>query len=317
MKKALFLIVLFYIAGLKTGNAFSDTDTTISIGKFLKKDSVFSFCSKKGYVPSLFHAFGEQFVSPFHMKTRDWVWAFGVLSATSVLIHYDHDIDESVRYAKAKSNFVKATSPVVTEFGNQYGLGLTAVLGVTGLVTKNQKLFQASLMASQAAITSGIWVRIVKYMTSRERPSASYTYMSNKGHQGGYWYGFFKEYDTSVTSIGRDITYFDAFPSGHTSTAFAIASVFAMEYRDKPAIPVIAYTLAGVVGITRMTEHTHWASDVFVGAWAGYLCAKQVVHHHRKIFSTETVSSSTKKVKPALYVSTADYFAGFKLKMIF
>jgi hypothetical protein len=62
-----------------------------------------------------------------------------------------------------------------------------------------------------------------------------------------------------------------------------------MEYADVKAVPIIAYSLAGIVGITRMTEHTHWASDVFVGAWAGYLCGKQVVNYHRKLFGTSRI----------------------------
>jgi hypothetical protein len=305
------------IPSIRSANGFEATDSTISYRQFIKQDSVMSFCSRKGYVPSLFHDFGAQFVSPVHMKGKDWIWAAGVAAVTAAFIYYDYEIDEKVRYAKDKSGFVRVTSPVVTEFGNEYGLGLVGVCGVIGLVGKNRKLFQTSLLASQAAITSGIWVRLVKYCTSRERPSASYTYWANKGHQGGYWYGFFKQYDKSLTSPGRDITFFDAFPSGHTSTAFAIASVFAMQYKDTKAVPIIAYSLAGIVGVTRMTEHTHWASDVFVGAWAGYLCAKQVVHHHRKIFRTDRVVTTSQKRKPDIYVSTADQFAGIKLKIVF
>ena len=249
------------------------------------------------------------------MRPRDWLWALGVAASTAVLFRYDHEIDEMVRYSKDRSGFVRVVSPVITELGNTYGIAVVGLCGIAGLVKKDHKLFQTALMASQAAITSGVWTRIVKYSTSRERPSASYTSWANKGHPGGYWYGFFKQYDQSVTSAGRDITFFDAFPSGHTSTAFAIATVFAMQYNETPVIPIVAYSLAGIVGITRMVEHTHWASDVFVGAWAGYLCARQVVHHQRKIFGAEREFS--KKQNSKLYFSFADQFAGVKIKMIF
>jgi len=69
---------------------------------------------------------------------------------------------------------------------------------------------------------------------------------------------------------------FDAFPSGHTATAFSIATVFATQYKDIKAIPVICYSTATLVGISRLTEHEHWASDVFVGGIMGYLCGNKL-----------------------------------------
>ena len=299
------------------GDACPMADSTKTACGILKKDSVFSFSSPKGYVPSLFHNFGAQFTAPLHIRLRDIYWTAGVACVTATLIHYDHAIDEKIRYTKDNSGFVRVTSPVITQFGNTYGLGLVGALGIFGLATGNRKLFQTSLMASQAAITSGIWVRLVKYCTSRERPSASYTFAAQKGHPGGYWYGFFKQYDKSVTSIGRDISFFDAFPSGHTSTAFSIATVFAMQYSDRKAIPIIAYSMAGLVGLSRMTEHEHWASDVFVGAFAGYLCAKQVVFHHRKIFASAQTAQHLNRKKTMFYLTAADNFAGLKLKMVY
>jgi membrane-associated phospholipid phosphatase len=319
LKKIFSFLLIVLALGPERGKAISSPDSSVTMCKFLQRDSVFSLRSAKGYVPSLFINFGEQFLSPFRMNARDWLWTVGVASATAALLHYDYHIDEKVRHWKDQSDPVRMASPVITEFGNTYGIGVVGACGIIGLAAKDRKLFQTSLLASQAAITSGVWVRILKYCTSRERPSASYTSDASKGHVGGYWYGFFKQYDTSVTSIGRDISYFDAFPSGHTSTAFAIASVFAMQYSNVKAVPVIAYSLAALVGISRMIEHTHWSSDVFVGAWTGYLCAKQVVHQHRKVFQKDPCVSyfSGGKIKPQIYFSAADQFAGFKLRMVF
>jgi membrane-associated phospholipid phosphatase len=317
MRKLFFSLLICLIAAAADCKAFMPAHPREGAGKFLRRDSTLSLSARQGYVPTLFHNFGEQLASPVRMKAKDWIWTAGVAAVTALLIRYDHEIDEGVRYSKDKSKFINSTSPVVTEFGNAYGLGVVGACVVIGLAAEDQKLFQTSLMASQAAITSGVWVRLVKYCTSRERPSASYTSDANKGHPGGYWYGFFSQYDASVTSIGRDITFFDAFPSGHTSTAFAIASVFAMQYSETKAVPVLAYSLAGIVGVTRMVEHTHWASDVFVGAWAGFLCAKQVVLHHRKIFSIGRVSSFALKRKALTYLTAADNFPGLKLKMVF
>jgi membrane-associated phospholipid phosphatase len=57
--------------------------------------------------------------------------------------------------------------------------------------------------------------------------------------------------------------------------------VFAKQYNETPWIPIIAYSTATLVGITRLTEHTHWASDVLLGGAVGYACARQVWKSHQ------------------------------------
>jgi membrane-associated phospholipid phosphatase len=80
---------------------------------------------------------------------------------------------------------------------------------------------------------------------------------------------------------------FDAFPSGHTATAFSIAAVFASQYNETKVVPILFYSGATLVGISRLTEHEHWASDVFVGALLGYLSGKQVVNHYNKLHQAQ------------------------------
>jgi hypothetical protein len=55
-----------------------------------------------------------------------------------------------------------------------------------------------------------------------------------------------------------------------------------MEYHDRPIIPIVAYSAATLIGLSRITENKHWASDVFVGAALGYLCGRQVVNNYHR-----------------------------------
>jgi hypothetical protein len=66
-----------------------------------------------------------------------------------------------------------------------------------------------------------------------------------------------------------------SFPSGHTSNAFAVATVWSKHYGARAAVP--AYLLAGLVGVSRMTIHKHHLSDVVAGATLGYLVGGSVV----------------------------------------
>ena len=64
---------------------------------------------------------------------------------------------------------------------------------------------------------------------------------------------------------------YQAFPSGHTSSAFATATVVAEHY---PAYGPWAYLAAGLVGLSRIMEEKHWPSNVVFGAGLGYLTAR-------------------------------------------
>ncbi len=58
-----------------------------------------------------------------------------------------------------------------------------------------------------------------------------------------------------------------AFPSGHTSAAFAGASFIQQRYGWDWGIP--AYVAAAGVGISRVTAHKHYIHDVIAGAGIG------------------------------------------------
>lgn len=58
-----------------------------------------------------------------------------------------------------------------------------------------------------------------------------------------------------------------SFPSGHTSTAFAFAAVVGIEHDLKWSIP--AYTLATIVGASRINDDAHYLHDVVFGATLG------------------------------------------------
>lgn len=66
-------------------------------------------------------------------------------------------------------------------------------------------------------------------------------------------------------------------PSGHTTTAFAVATVIADQYGDDSLlVPVIAYGLASLTAWSRVYDNSHWASDVFIGAIVGHFTGKAV-----------------------------------------
>ncbi len=72
-----------------------------------------------------------------------------------------------------------------------------------------------------------------------------------------------------------------SFSSGHTATAFSIATIIANEYGNQPLVPPLSYSLAFLAGWSRMNDNKHWASDVIFGAAIGYFTAKAILKYHK------------------------------------
>jgi membrane-associated phospholipid phosphatase len=282
-----------------------------SSDNFYRTDSILSFRSPKGYFPSLFHNFAEQATAPFKFKTKEWLLTGAAVGITAALIIVDEDVDDWARVQKQNHNWINKSSPFITKFGDTYGFYSVTAGALLSAAFKNEKGVQTSLQATQAMITSGLWVHLIKLLTSRERPKAAYIISKS---EGGKWYGPFALYDQE-SEIKKPYSAFDAFPSGHTAVAFSIATVFASQYNDKKVVPVLCYSAATLVGISRMTEHEHWVSDVFVGALIGYLCGRQVVAHYNKTHQNLVTPSSLKSNNKTeiTYIQGANQI-GFSLK---
>ena len=78
--------------------------------------------------------------------------------------------------------------------------------------------------------------------------------------------------DGSFYRIGEALLY-KAFPSGHTLTAFAIASaLYFSSDKGKRKPMLLIFILAGLVGLSRNAVGAHWLTDVLGGAGVGIWC---------------------------------------------
>jgi membrane-associated phospholipid phosphatase len=89
-----------------------------------------------------------------------------------------------------------------------------------------------------------------------------------------------------------------SFPSGHTSNAFALASVVERHYGWKLGLP--AYALAAVVGASRIEQDKHHLSDVFAGATLGYLVGTTIVRVNDRPLDAASSRRTTVGVAPVL-----------------
>jgi membrane-associated phospholipid phosphatase len=78
----------------------------------------------------------------------------------------------------------------------------------------------------------------------------------------------------SVPRLRPDHSDLAAFPSGHTSSSFALATVAASQWGWKVGVP--ACVAAGFVGYSRMESNKHYLSDVLAGAGLGIVSGRAV-----------------------------------------
>ena len=72
-----------------------------------------------------------------------------------------------------------------------------------------------------------------------------------------------------------DTSTHNSFPSGHTATVFTGVEILYQEYKHyDPWIGIGGYAVAAGVGLLRIHNNRHWASDVVAGAGIGILSAK-------------------------------------------
>jgi len=134
-----------------------------------------------------------------------------------------------------------------TASGPVWGGVFVASLFATGRISGNERFRAASYDVVDAAAVNVVYFQSLKLIVQRQRPNGT-------NHQ--------------------------SFPSGHTSNAFALATVAERHYGWKVGVP--AYVIAGAVGAARMKQDMHYFSDVIAGATLGYIVGRTVVRVNSK-----------------------------------
>jgi membrane-associated phospholipid phosphatase len=217
--------------------------------------------------------FKQAFTKPFHMKGRDWKYLGIGVGVVTALSFADQPVQQAALQLRNGNSGLRTVSKYVTNFGGPYEFYTLGALGAYGFIFKNQKMKTTTLLATQAYITGAAVEGLLKTITGRTRPSF---YGPNETAKPTFKGPFAKSVDYTGAKTNS------SFPSGHTTVAFAAATVYAMEYKDKPLVPILCYTSASLIGLSRITENKHWLTDVVVGAALGYLTGRQVVNNYHR-----------------------------------
>lgn len=230
----------------------------------------------------------QSFTKPFHMKQKDWL-NLGKFILVEAALSYtvDEPVQRNVLDWRNNSNTVASTSNYITRFGGLYEIYTLTGLAATGYLTHNNKLTTTTLLATQSYITAGAIQLVLKALTGRQRPSYTdrYTLDAEPRFNGP----FYKSVDANGYKTNS------SFPSGHTTAAFAAATVYSLEYKDKKLVPFISYGIATAIGLSRIVENKHWLTDVVAGAALGYITGQQVVNNYHRYARIKNDEAAKKK----------------------
>ncbi len=228
----------------------------MSFQKAVAQDGYKPIIPDKQYLKSYWTDTKDIVLSPTKWKTKDWITAGVVAGGTVFLYHYDLEIEQFFQNRQSRwATFVSKHS--LERWGGVYALSTIALFYGHGMAFKNNRSQKVALMSLKAYILSGLMVQIPKVLINRHRPY----------HDNPPRHDIFE---------GPSLKLYKSFPSGHTISAFSLATVIASEYWSTGWIPALSYSMATLVGISRMYDKKHWSSDVLVGAALGYAIGRLV-----------------------------------------
>ena len=194
--------------------------------------------------------------APLRFSATDWMWTGAFLSATAGLTSADLWARNT-----AQRNPPSHFSATMLDAGRDYGSVLILLgasggvyfLGIAfhdkGLLTTGRMMGEGVLLAGASRLSMGI-------LTGRSRP------YSEKGPH------FF------MPLRFEDVHH--SMPSGHAAFAFTISTVLSNRLAN-PFLSVGLFALAGITGVSRISEDQHWLSDVVAGGVIGTVTGMYVI----------------------------------------
>jgi membrane-associated phospholipid phosphatase len=196
--------------------------------------------------------------APARWDGRDWLLVglgTGAVVATAAWV--DEPLQEEMQRHRNRSN--NRVARTFGPFGYEYAPLVLGAFEASGYLYQDDRALQVAHDGVAASLlATGLVTGSLKLAFGRTRPF----------DRGGV-------HDFSPFSGN------DSFPSGHSTEAFALATVISEHY-DAFWVKAVSYGTATMVGYSRMESDSHWASDVLAGALIGIVVGKTVVGFNKE-----------------------------------
>jgi len=199
--------------------------------------------------------------SPWRIDQESALVLGGVAVGIGGLMVFDDDIADFIQ--RNRTDGTDDASQVLEDVGSAHVVlaGNLALIGTGWWFRETEggdHLLRSALVSLEAQLFAETLSGMTKIAVGRRRPSEG---------KGAHSYRPFHK-----------VSYDRSFPSSHASRSFAVATVFADRY-DHP-VPLIAYSAATAIAVSRVFLDEHFASDVFAGAALGFAIGKALSSRH-------------------------------------
>jgi len=204
----------------------------------------------RGFFSALFHNMTDDVKHMPRMNSVYWL-AGGAALAAAV-----HPADDRVnaRLVNSSTNNLWVAGKVIGS--TPMILGASFGTYVIGRAAKMNRLQHLGMDELEASILTEAIVAGAKQIGRRDRPLNA-----DGTRQSGF-----------------------SFPSGHSATTFAAATVLQQHLGYKAGIPT--YLIASYVAASRLHDNRHFASDVVFGAATGVVIGRSVTWHGRNFYAS-------------------------------
>lgn len=213
----------------------------------------------KGYLKSYFKDTRDLILFPREIRKQDWFFISSAVTATGLSFYFDEEIENAFRRSNSRTINHKPFDFTLGAVGNGiYPLAAAAMLYIAGKQKENEYWVWLSMLQLKTIGLAAGFSRAPKYIAQRHRPN-----LNSKVINPWNWEG-------PLNGLSGNYS----FTSGHSFITFSWASVTASACKENKIIVAGLYTLASLVGISRIYQGEHWASDVVAGAAMGYAFGK-------------------------------------------
>lgn len=181
---------------------------------------------------------------------RSIFFVYFAFLVVSVLPAQNWDINTLHKVNSWDGKFIRNYNKIISQSEPYIAVGVPVAMAVAAWIKDDRKLLKDAIYVGTSVAGTFVVTYGMKYLFDRERP--------------------YDKYPDRVHAYSHESS--PSFPSGHTATAFALATSLSLKY---PKWYVIAPSAlwACSVGVSRMNEGVHYPSDVLAGAAIGVGCS--------------------------------------------
>ena len=216
------------------------------------------------------HAQSDSTPRLFTHKDAIWsaVFLVGSVALSTADVRITRWVTDSARHTPRADNIARNISKLQE---GTLTIGNVALWGIARLV-KAPAVADITFHAAESVVVGSAFAQLIRGPLGRARPYAT---------------NYSDQYDFHPFQGFTNFKY-RAFPSIHTASGFAVATVYTLEtQRRAPGatwiVGPITYAIAAAPGLARLYTGQHWATDILSGTLVGVLAGTKVVRYNHDI----------------------------------